>query len=116
MNEWSSSKTPKSKFAYLKIFTDWENFYNMGYLVISIIAFAIHPLIYSILLLDFIKRSEDLKNVIRAITLNYKQLIKTVILGLIIVYLYSIIGFVSFRESFSVINFNIFYTTSIKIG
>ena len=107
LNEWGSSGSSKSKFNYLKIFVDWENIYNMGYLFISIIAFAVHPLIYSLLLLDFVKRSEDLKNVIRAVTLNYKQLIKTLILGLIIIYLYSIIGFVNFRESFAVNNVKI---------
>ena len=107
LNELGSSGSSKSKFNYLKIFLDWENIYNMGYLFISIIAFAVHPLIYSLLLLDFVKRSEDLKNVIRAVTLNYKQLIKTLILGLIIIYLYSIIGFVNFRESFAVSNFKV---------
>jgi len=43
-----------------KIIFDFQNFYNMCYLIISIIALTTHPLVYSILLLDIIKRSEDL--------------------------------------------------------
>jgi len=44
----------------LKILLDPENTYNLLYLAVSITALLTHPLVYSILLLDIIKRSEDL--------------------------------------------------------
>ena len=49
------------------IVVDFENIYNAGFLVITIWAFT-EPFAYCILLLDVIKKSEDLKNIIRAIT------------------------------------------------
>lgn len=55
-------------------------------------------MLYSILLLDIIKRSDDLINILKSITLNYKQLIYTMILGIIIVYLFTIIGFIYFSR------------------
>lgn len=64
-------------------------------------AILTHPLVYSILLLDIIKRSEDLQNIIKAITKNLTNLFLTVILGLIVMHLYAIISFTSFRSDYT---------------
>lgn len=84
----------------LKILKDRENLYNLIYLAVSITAFATDPLVYSILMLDIVKRSDDLQNIIKSITYNITQLIKTCILGLIVMYFYAIISFRWFRPYF----------------
>lgn len=48
----------------MKIFFDWENFYNISMLVLTILAWAITPYFYAIMLLDIVKRSRDLQNVV----------------------------------------------------
>ncbi|KAJ3028703.1 UNVERIFIED_CONTAM: hypothetical protein HDU68_001052 [Siphonaria sp. JEL0065] len=59
------------------------------------------PSLYAIHLLDFMYRDEVLQGVIASVTLNWSSLSKTVILGVIIIYIYSVIGFVWFRHAFS---------------
>lgn len=55
---------------------------------------------YSILLLDVINFDSTLLNVTKSIVLNYKQLSLTGILGLIIIYLFSFLGFDILSEDF----------------
>ena len=76
----------------LKIFLDWETLYNLIYLMVTISSFFM-PILYSFLLLDIVKRSEDLKNIFKSITLNLSSLGMTLILGVIILYFFSIYGF-----------------------
>lgn len=82
------------------ILTDFECFYNLTYLVISILCWK-WALLYSILLLDLIKRNKDLKNILRSITLNSNQLVLIGILGIIVIYIFSIVGFLSFSSYYS---------------
>jgi hypothetical protein len=82
------------------ILTDFECFYNLTYLVISILCWK-WALLYSILLLDLIKRNKDLKNILRSITLNSNQLVLIAILGIIVIYIFSIVGFLSFSSYYS---------------
>lgn len=84
----------------IRILRDSDNLYNILYLIISIIALATTPLVYSILLLDIVKRSDDLQNIIKSITHNITQLIKAMLLGLIVMYFYGIIAFSQFRSDF----------------
>ncbi|KAJ3091045.1 hypothetical protein HK102_001865 [Quaeritorhiza haematococci] len=58
------------------------------------------PSIYAIHLLDFLFRDEVLQGVIASITLNWNSLSKTALLGVIIVYIYSVLSFVFFRHAF----------------
>lgn len=81
----------------ISIFWDFQASYSSIYMIISYFALEWYML-YSILLLDIIKRSDDLINILKSITLNYKQLIYTMILGIIIVYLFTIIGFIYFSR------------------
>jgi len=87
----------------IRILRDGDNLYNILYLIVSIIALATTPLVYSILLLDIVKRSDDLQNIIKSITHNITQLIKAVLLGLIVMYFYAIIIFSEFRSDMEVI-------------
>jgi len=48
---------------------------------------------YAILMLDIIRKSDALQNIIRSITKNWLNLILFAILGLIVLYLYGIIIF-----------------------
>jgi len=62
-------------------------------LLFSCLGLFISKLFYGFLLLDIIDHSVVLKNVIKSITLNYKQLVMTTILGIMILYLYSLIAY-----------------------
>ncbi|ORY28919.1 hypothetical protein BCR33DRAFT_724882 [Rhizoclosmatium globosum] len=59
-----------------------------------------YPSLYALHLLDFMYRDEVLQGVIASVTMNWSSLSKTVILGVIIIYIYSVIGFVYFRHAF----------------
>jgi len=53
-------------------------------------------------LLDIIYREETLLNVIRSVTKNGRSILLTAVLGVILVYLFSIVGFVFFRDDFMI--------------
>lgn len=86
---------------------DFDNFYNVKYIFINQICIFIltcyaflNPYIYAILLLDIVKRSEDLQNIIKSITSNGKNLAIFSFLGFIALLLYAIIAFNNFRDDF----------------
>ena len=87
----------ESRYKYLKMLFDSENIYNLLYLAITLIAFF-YPLVYCVLLMDLIKRSEDLQNIIKAVTLNVGSLIKTAILGSAVLFMFSVVGYLEFPE------------------
>ena len=76
-----------------------ENVFNLIIVVLAIFA-LVNPFFYPFLLLDIIRRSDDLRNILKAITENSKQLGLTVVLGLIILYLFSVFGFLWLGEYF----------------
>ena len=51
------------------------------------------PVFYAFHLLDVIERFPTLKDVIRSVTMNIKQLLMTAMLGVILIYLYGVIAF-----------------------
>lgn len=51
-------------------------------------------------LLDIIIREETLHNVIKSVTRNWRSIALTALLALILVYLFSIIGFTLFRNDY----------------
>jgi hypothetical protein len=71
--------------------------YSSIYFIMSVIG-NIYVLFYCLLLLDIIRRSADLVNVLKAITMNWKQLLLTLVLGAIVIYLFSIIAFLELHE------------------
>lgn len=54
-------------------------------------------------LFDVVYREETLLNVIRSVTRNGRSIILTAVLALILVYMFSIIGYMFFKDDFLVI-------------
>ena len=73
--------------------SDFKFKYMIFYISISLMGFQVAEFVYSWHLLDIIQRSDTLKNVITSVTHNFKQLILTAFLGMIIIYVYAILGF-----------------------
>ena len=74
-------------------------FTNIFFLLLNISAFFV-PWIWSLVLLDILNKSPTMRDIIRSITLNYKQLLKTVLLTIIILYIYSFVAFSYFPQDF----------------
>lgn len=53
-------------------------------------------------LFDVVYREETLLNVIRSVTRNGRSIILTAVLALILVYMFSIIGYIFFKDDFLV--------------
>ena len=51
-------------------------------------------------LLDVVYREETLLNVIRSVTKNGRSILLTALLAVILIYLFSIVGFIAFRDDF----------------
>jgi hypothetical protein len=87
-----------SSFDIVRSLAKDRNFvYCLIYLIMSVIG-NIFVLFYCLLLFDIIRRSADLVNVLKAITLNWKQLLLTLVLGAIVIYLFSIIAFLELHD------------------
>ncbi|XP_062709131.1 inositol 1,4,5-trisphosphate receptor isoform X4 [Aedes albopictus] len=86
----------------LSIITDAELLYHFGYLSFCVFGVLLHPFFFSILLFDVVYREETLLNVIRSVTRNGRSIILTAVLALILVYMFSIIGYMFFRDDFLV--------------
>ena len=78
---------------------DSETIYYIVYFIMTIGA-LFYKFFYSLLLIDVIKRSTDLIGVLKVLSHNWKKLLKTGFLILIVIYCYSLIGLVVFRESY----------------
>ncbi|XP_059489597.1 inositol 1,4,5-trisphosphate receptor isoform X6 [Neocloeon triangulifer] len=87
---------------FRQIATDFELIYHLIYLTFCVLALFMHPFFYSVLLFDVVYREETLLNVIRSVTRNGRSIILTAVLALILVYMFSIIGFMFFRDDFLV--------------
>nr|pir hypothetical protein F33D4.2a - Caenorhabditis elegans [Caenorhabditis elegans] len=74
--------------------------YLLVYLFICILGLLVHPMIYCILLFDIIFTEETLQNVIASVTRNYQSIVWTGLLALILLYFFSILGFLYFRHDF----------------
>merc|ERR1712054_138236 len=70
------------------------------YVVFAVCGNAVSPFFLCFHLLDLVYRSETLKNVLRAVTFNGQQLLMTAMLALIVIYIYSIIGFTLLRQNY----------------
>ena len=74
--------------------------YSIFYIVVSLFGLLLSPLFYAYQLLDIISRFETLKNVIRSVTRNGNQLLLTLVLGLIILYMFTILMFFFLFDSY----------------
>lgn len=88
---------PPLNFQILAVLRDPSVIYHALYFAISLVAWE-KFLWYPILLLDVVKRREDLVNVLKSITLNYKSLILTLVMGIITIYLFTIVGLIVLPE------------------
>ncbi|XP_034027770.1 inositol 1,4,5-trisphosphate receptor type 3 [Thalassophryne amazonica] len=85
---------------YKAMVMDVEFLYHLGYVLTSVLGLFVHELFYSILLFDLIYREETLLNVINSVTRNGRSILLTALLALILVYLFSIVGFLCLKEDF----------------
>ncbi|CAD1478649.1 unnamed protein product, partial [Heterotrigona itama] len=85
-----------------QIVTNVEVLYHMSYLIFCVLGICMHPFFYSVLLFDVVYREETLLNVIKSVTRNGRSIILTAVLALILVYMFSIIGFMFFKDDFLV--------------
>lgn len=60
--------------------------------------FLIHSL--TLQLFDLVYREETLLNVIKSVTRNGRSIVLTAVLALILVYLFSIVGYIFFKDDF----------------
>merc|ERR1712107_505171 len=74
--------------------------YHIFLMILCVTGLCMHPFFYSILLIDFITREETLRNVIRSVTRNVRSIIFTFILAVILVYFFSIVGFMFLQDDF----------------
>ena len=81
------------------ILLSYDTLYHIAFLLVSAAAIPI-PALYAALLFDVFKRSEELVNIVRAVTQNRKQLILTIIMGIIVVYMFSMVSLVGFNKYF----------------
>ncbi|XP_046681904.1 inositol 1,4,5-trisphosphate receptor isoform X6 [Homalodisca vitripennis] len=85
-----------------QIMTDAEILYHLLYVMFCVLGLCMHPFFYCVLLLDVVYREETLLNVIRSVTRNGRSIILTAVLALILVYMFSIIGYMFFKDDFLV--------------
>ena len=79
---------------------DAELLYHVGYLILCISGWFLHPFFFSVLLFDVVKREETLLNVMKSVTRNGRSIVLTAIFAMILVYLFSIVGYMFFRDDF----------------
>lgn len=85
---------------YMAMILDVEFLYHLVYTIISVMGLFAHEFFYSLLLFDLVYREETLLNVIKSVTRNGRSIILTAVLALILVYLFSIVGFLFFKDDF----------------
>ncbi|KAM6977326.1 inositol 1,4,5-trisphosphate-gated calcium channel ITPR3 [Aplochiton taeniatus] len=85
---------------YKAMVMDVEFLYHLAYVLTSTLGLCVHELFYSILLFDLIYREETLFNVIKSVTRNGRSILLTALLALILVYLFSIVGFLCLKNDF----------------
>ncbi|XP_063071355.1 inositol 1,4,5-trisphosphate receptor type 1 isoform X1 [Engraulis encrasicolus] len=85
---------------YKAMILDVEFLYHLLYLIICSLGVFVHVFFYSLLLFDLVYREETLLNVIKSVTRNGRSIVLTAVLALILVYLFSIVGYIFFKDDF----------------
>lgn len=83
---------------WIEILTCRNLLYLVGYFLICLAGLIWHPMIYCLLLFDIVATEETLQNVIASVTRNYTSIVWTGLLALILLYIFSILGFLFFRH------------------
>jgi hypothetical protein len=77
--------------------------YYSVYVVFTYLGQFVSHLFFAFHLLDLVHRVETLRAVVRSVTYNGRQLLMTVVLVVVVVYLYSIVEFTLFRDTTTVV-------------
>eukprot|EP00062_Callorhinchus_milii_P022695 gi/632980746/ref/XP_007907206.1/ PREDICTED: inositol 1,4,5-trisphosphate receptor type 2 isoform X2 [Callorhinchus milii] len=85
---------------YKAMVMDVEFLYHVVYVIVCTLGLFVHEFFYSFLLFDLVYREETLLNVIKSVTRNGRSIILTAVLALILVYLFSIVGFLYLQDDF----------------
>ncbi|XP_019371248.1 PREDICTED: inositol 1,4,5-trisphosphate receptor type 2 isoform X3 [Gavialis gangeticus] len=86
---------------YRAVIMDMAFLYHVAYVLVCMLGLCVHEFFYSFLLFDLVYREETLLNVIKSVTRNGRSIILTAVLALILVYLFSIIGFLFLKDDFT---------------
>jgi hypothetical protein len=80
-----------------QICTDTEIVYHVVHLIFCFLGLSTtNSFFFSVLLFDVVYREETLLNVIRSVTRNGRSIVLAAVLALILVFMFSIIGYFSF--------------------
>uniref|UniRef100_A0A8C7KZ53 Inositol 1,4,5-trisphosphate receptor n=1 Tax=Oncorhynchus kisutch TaxID=8019 RepID=A0A8C7KZ53_ONCKI len=85
---------------YKAVVLDMPFLYHVGYIIVCMLGLFVHEFFYSFLLFDLLNREETLLNVIKSVTRNGRSIVLTAVLALILVYLFSIVGFLFLKDDF----------------
>uniref|UniRef100_A0A8C3Q6L1 Inositol 1,4,5-trisphosphate receptor n=1 Tax=Geospiza parvula TaxID=87175 RepID=A0A8C3Q6L1_GEOPR len=85
---------------YRAVIMDMAFLYHVAYVLVCMLGLCVHEFFYSFLLFDLVYREETLLNVIKSVTKNGRSIILTAVLALILVYLFSIVGFLFLKDDF----------------
>ena len=83
-----------------QIVGDTDLVLHVGYLILCIMGLFMHPFFFSVLLFDVVVREETLWNVMMSVTRNSRSILLTALFAVILVYLFSIVGFIFFKDDF----------------
>ncbi|KAL4441627.1 hypothetical protein ABPG74_021559 [Tetrahymena malaccensis] len=97
-NLWGQVKYFESSFMFM--LKDGSFVYLCFYISCTVLGFFFDNIVYSIQLLDIINQFPSLKNVTRAVQLNANQLLKTLLLGIIVIFIFSVVGYTFAVDSF----------------
>merc|ERR1719233_1018314 len=86
--------------------------YNIFLMILCVTGLFMHPFFYSVLLIELIHREETLRNVISSVTRNLRSIIFTFILAVILVYFFSIVGFMFLQDDFLIDTTPVSYHTT----
>uniref|UniRef100_A0A4W5RP63 Ion transport domain-containing protein n=1 Tax=Hucho hucho TaxID=62062 RepID=A0A4W5RP63_9TELE len=85
---------------YKPVVMDMPFLYHVGYVIVCMLGLFVHEFFYSFLLFDLLNREETLLNVVKSVTRNGRSIVLTAVLALILVYLFSIVGFLFLKDDF----------------
>ncbi|KAK0411652.1 hypothetical protein QR680_005766 [Steinernema hermaphroditum] len=80
------------------ILTNGQFLYRVGYLLCSICGVFLSPFFYAFHLIDVVLSFPMLKAILQSVTHNLQQLILTIMMTLVVVYLYTVLAFNFFRK------------------
>ena len=86
------------------VFMDGKGLFFAACMLAAVLGIVHSPFWFAFHLLDVITKSKDLQNVFKAVTQNGRSIMMTAVFGVIIVYIYAIVGYVYLSDSFAIEN------------